>query len=141
MNSVALSAGMSVAWAVLFLGVLLVLAYRRAGLGVSCVVLGVLLLSFWMAGTAPDWWKVTLSIPYALLLLLNIRPLRLRALTRPFMRSYRRLLPPIPTITGTRPAALSYVKSAICFFSSLDRVGVSPVVPSVTTYSAPPAMT
>jgi acyl-CoA dehydrogenase len=95
MYSAALSAGMSVAWAVLFLAVLLVLAYRRAGLALSCVVLGALLVGFWAAGTAPEWWKVTLSIPYALLLLLNIRPLRLRFVTRPFLRSYRRLLPPM----------------------------------------------
>ena len=32
-------------------------------------------------------------MPFALLLLLNLRPLRMRLLTRPFMKKYRKLLP------------------------------------------------
>jgi acyl-CoA dehydrogenase len=83
------------AWAVLFLGVTLVLAYRRASLLLSSCILGVVLFCYWMLDISPEWWKILLSIPYALLLLLNIRPLRLRAMTRPFMKSYRRLLPPM----------------------------------------------
>src|SRR5271170_7316043 len=86
-------AGMFLAWAVLVLGVIIILAYRRAGLAFSSCVLGVLLLSYWAFATAPEWWKSVVSIPYALLLLLNIRPLRLATTTRPFLRSYRRLLP------------------------------------------------
>jgi acyl-CoA dehydrogenase len=93
MNDVASSAGEFFAWAVLFLGASLILAYRRASLALGCCVLGLLLLSYWALGSAPDWWKIFVSIPYALLLLLNIRPLRLRSVTRPFLRSYRKLLP------------------------------------------------
>jgi len=81
----------------------LVLAYRRAGLAASSVVLGALLLAYWILGAAPDGWKAAVSIPYALLLLLNVRPLRLRFVTRPFLRSYRRLL---PSMSATEREAL-----------------------------------
>jgi acyl-CoA dehydrogenase len=88
-------AGAAAAWAVLFLGLVLVLAYRRASLAASTCLLGALLLAYWTLGAAPLWWKIIVSVPYALLLLLNLRPLRLRLMTRPFLRSYRRLLPPM----------------------------------------------
>jgi acyl-CoA dehydrogenase len=88
-------AGAFAAWAVLLLGLVLVLAYRRASLAVSSCLLGALTLAYWTLGAAPLWWKVVVSVPYALLLLLNLRPLRLRLMTRPFLRSYRRLLPPM----------------------------------------------
>src|SRR5712664_2265172 len=103
MTDVAQSAGVFLAWAALFLGVLLILAYRRSSLALSCCVLGILLLAYWALGSFPEWWKVLVSIPYALLLLLNIRPLRLRAVTRPFLRSYRRLL---PSMSATEREAL-----------------------------------
>src|SRR5579863_5828878 len=100
MNSVASwimasGAGAFVAWAVLFLGLVLVLAYRRASLAASSCLLGVLGLAYWVLGTAPEWWKATLIIPYVVLILLNVRPLRVRLMSRPFLRSYRKLLPPM----------------------------------------------
>jgi acyl-CoA dehydrogenase len=95
MTDVAQSAGVFLAWAASFLGVLLILAYRRSSLALSSCVLGTLLLAYWALGSFPEWWKILVSIPYAALLLLNIRPLRLRAVTRPFLRSYRKLLPPM----------------------------------------------
>ena len=103
MNDVGVVAGEFLAWAVLFLGITLILAYRRTGLGASCCVLGLLLLCYWVLGGAPQWWKIMVSIPYALLLFLNIRPLRLRLVTRPFLRSYRRLL---PSMSATEREAL-----------------------------------
>jgi len=95
MISAASDAGIFLAWAVLFLGVTLVVAYRRASLLSSTGILGVVLICYWILGASPEWWKILISIPYVLLLLFNIRPLRLRAMTRPFMKSYRRLLPPM----------------------------------------------
>jgi acyl-CoA dehydrogenase len=103
MNSVASSAGLALAWAVLFLGAILVLAYRRVGLFSSSCVLGVLLLAYWALGAEPSWCKALVSVPYVLLLLLNLRPLRLRLITRPFLRSYRRLL---PSMSATEREAL-----------------------------------
>jgi acyl-CoA dehydrogenase len=83
------------AWAAAFLGVVLVLAYRRASLALSSCVLGVLLLAYLALGASPRWWKFTVSLPYCALLLLNVRPLRVRLMSRPFLRSYRKLLPPM----------------------------------------------
>ena len=103
MNSLAQSAVIFLAWAVLFLGILLILAYRRASLALSSLLLGALLIAYWLLGTAPGWWKIAISLPYVLLLLLNIRPLRLRLLTRPFLRSYRRML---PSMSATEREAL-----------------------------------
>src|ERR1700734_3126856 len=103
MSDVAVGTGVFLAWVVLFLGVILILAYRRASLGFSSCIIGLLLLAYWALGSAPEWWKTIVSIPYALLLLLNIRPLRLRAVTRPFLRTYRRLL---PSMSATEREAL-----------------------------------
>src|ERR1700723_3362887 len=97
------SASWFAAWAVLFLGVLLVLAYRRASLAASTCVLGLLLVGYWVFGLAAEWWKIAVSVPYVLLLLLNVRPLRVRLVTRPFLRSYRRLL---PSMSATEREAL-----------------------------------
>jgi acyl-CoA dehydrogenase len=93
MNSAVVAAALFLAWAVLFVGILLILAYRRASLGFSSCVLGLLLAAYWVFGGAAEWWKIALCVPFALLLLLNVRPLRVRVMTRPFLRSYRRLLP------------------------------------------------
>jgi acyl-CoA dehydrogenase len=97
------SAGWFAAWAVLLLGVLLVLAYRRASLAASTCVLGLVLAGYWVFGSAAEWWKIAVSGPYVLLLLLNVRPLRVRLVTRPFLRSYRRLL---PSMSSTEREAL-----------------------------------
>jgi acyl-CoA dehydrogenase len=103
MSSAALSAGVFAAWVVLVLGVILALAYRRASLTLSSCVLGLLLFAYLALSTAPPWWKAAVCIPYALLLLLNIRTLRLRFVTRPFLRGYRRLL---PSMSATEREAL-----------------------------------
>ncbi|MGB6353141.1 MAG: acyl-CoA dehydrogenase [Steroidobacteraceae bacterium] len=103
MDDMVVGAGLFVGWAVLFLAVLLVLAYRRAGLAASSCVLGMLLIAYWVFGSGAQWWKIALSVPYALLLLLNVRGLRVRVVTRPFLRSYRRLL---PSMSSTEREAL-----------------------------------
>jgi acyl-CoA dehydrogenase len=103
MTELAQSGGVFLAWVLSFLGVLLILAYRRSSLGASCGVLGLWLLAYWAYGTFPEWWKIVVTVPFALLLLLNIRPLRVRAVTRPFLRSYRRLL---PSMSATEREAL-----------------------------------
>src|SRR5580658_9975347 len=95
MNEVLLQAGVMVGWLALFVVVLLVLTYRRVGLWFSTVALMVPLGAYWVLGAAPDWWKTILSIPWVAMLLLNIRPLRVRGMTRPFMKKYRKLLPPM----------------------------------------------
>jgi acyl-CoA dehydrogenase len=103
MHDLLLSAGIAAGWLVLFVGVALVLAYRRASLAAATSALLVLLAVYWLFGAAADWWKSIVSFPLGLLLLLNLRPLRLRALTRPFMRKYRKLL---PSMSATEREAL-----------------------------------
>ena len=93
MNSLLLIVGTAVGWLVLFVGAFSILAYRRASLSLSSTVLLLLLAAYWAFGAAPEAWKIAVSLPFAGLLLLNLRPLRLRLLTRPFMRKYRKLLP------------------------------------------------
>lgn len=93
MHDLLLDAGIAVGWLGLFVVAVCILAYRRASLALSTGVLLLLLALYWALGTAPDWWKVLLSIPFAILFLLNVRPLRRRLLTRPFMKKYRKLLP------------------------------------------------
>jgi acyl-CoA dehydrogenase len=95
MIKAALSAGEFLAWAGIFLGIFLILAYRRASLSASSCVFGVLLLSYWLQGSAQYGWKIAVTVAFAVLVLLNIRPLRIFIVTRPFLRSYRRLLPPM----------------------------------------------
>src|ERR1700677_2458222 len=103
MPDLLLEATIVVGWLVLFVGAICILAYRRAGLAVSTGVLLVLLAGYWVFGSAAEWWKIAVSVPYVLLLLLNVRPLRVRFVTRPFLRSYRRLL---PSMSATEREAL-----------------------------------
>jgi acyl-CoA dehydrogenase len=97
MNDWVLQASICVGWLVLFVGTALILAYRRASLGVSTAVSVALTAAYCFWGTTPEWWKILLSVPIALLVLLNIRALRSPLLTRPFMRKYRKLLPAMST--------------------------------------------
>src|ERR1700722_10254663 len=95
MPDLLLEATIVVGWLVLFVGAICILAYRRAGLAVSTCVLRVLLGVYWALGAAPTGWKAAFSVPFALLFLFNIRPLRIRLLPRPFMKKYLKLLPPM----------------------------------------------
>ncbi len=103
MHSLLLDAGVIVGWLVLFAGVALFLAYRRFSLALSTGALLLLLGAYWILSAAPCWWKTLVSIPFAVLLLLNLRPLRIRRLTRPFMKKYRKLL---PSMSATEREAL-----------------------------------
>jgi acyl-CoA dehydrogenase len=93
MPDLLLEAAIVVGWLALFVGVIFILAYRRTSLAASTGVLLVLLALYWALGTAPMWWKAAISVPFALLFLFNLRPLRIRLLTRPFMKKYLKLLP------------------------------------------------
>src|ERR1700723_3732679 len=93
MPDLLLEATIVVGWLVLFVGAICILAYRRAGLAAGTGVLLVLLAVYWALGAAPNGWKAAVSVPFALLFLFNVRPLRIRLLTRPFMKKYLKLLP------------------------------------------------
>ncbi len=103
MNSQWLIVGTAVGWLALFVGSISILAYRRASLPMSTCILLLLFAAYWIFGAAPLAWKIAVSLPFAVLLLLNIRPLRVTLVTRPFMRKYRKLL---PTMSATEREAL-----------------------------------
>jgi acyl-CoA dehydrogenase len=103
MNNTLLYAGIWVGWLLLFVGIILTLAYRRTSLIASTAVLAVLVTTYWYLGATPVWWKALLAIPVAGMLLLSIAPLRRRMLSRPFMRKYRKLL---PAMSSTESEAL-----------------------------------
>jgi acyl-CoA dehydrogenase len=103
MHDLLLSAAIAAGWLVLFVGAFMVLAYRRSSLAASTAVLLALFAAYCVLGAALAWWKYLVGIPIGALLLLNVRPLRVRLLTRPFMKKYRKLL---PTMSSTEREAL-----------------------------------
>jgi acyl-CoA dehydrogenase len=91
------------AWCLFVAAALVWLAYRRVSLGAATLFLGALLLAYWTLGHAAVGWKLLVSLPVALLGLLNLRGLRMRLVTRPFLKGYLRLL---PTMSSTEREAL-----------------------------------
>jgi acyl-CoA dehydrogenase len=92
--------------ALVFVAAVLLLAYRRLSLLVFTLTFTVLLGSytqFGTAGTPAAVWKGFLWILMGLLWLVNIVPLRKRVITRPFMKTYLKLL---PTMSQTEKEAL-----------------------------------
>jgi acyl-CoA dehydrogenase len=98
------SAGIALGWFALVAGTLLFLAYRRVNMGAATIALGALLLAYWTLGGAPDAWKIVVSIPFACLGVLNLRTLRERLISRPFLKNYLRLL---PAMSATEREALA----------------------------------
>jgi acyl-CoA dehydrogenase len=79
-----------------FIAAVLFLAYRRLSLLTFTVTFTVLLAAYtWLgaSGAPAGLWKGFLWLLLAGLWLLNVRPLRKAAITRPFMKAYLRLLP------------------------------------------------
>jgi len=86
---------LGIVWLVAFVALVLWLAYRKVGLAASTLAIGALLAGYTVFGAAAPWWKVVVWVAFAPLVLLNLRPLRVRFLSRPFFRVYKRLLPPM----------------------------------------------
>jgi acyl-CoA dehydrogenase len=84
---------MSFVWPIVFVIGVLVLAYGRASLMIATLTYGIYLLVYSWFGAAPLWWLTTLWIGLALLVLLNIDAVRIRYISRPFLKVYRRMLP------------------------------------------------
>jgi acyl-CoA dehydrogenase len=80
-------------WLVLLIGVLLTLAYRRTDLRTSTIVLGALLVAYWLFGDGGFIWNTVLLVLFALFALLNVEPLRRDNVTRRLFAVYRRMLP------------------------------------------------
>jgi acyl-CoA dehydrogenase len=83
----------SVFWFLLFFGGALVLAYQRASLLTATLAYGAALLLYTWFGAASLAWLIALWLLLAGLVLLNIDSIRIRFISRPFLRTYRRMLP------------------------------------------------
>ncbi len=77
----------------LFIAAVLYLAYRRLSLLAFTVTFTVLLAAYTVLGAPAGIWKGFLGVLLAALWLLNVRPLRKALITRPFMKTYLKLLP------------------------------------------------
>src|SRR5438046_10719098 len=77
----------------LFVAALLFLAYRRLSLLAFTVTFTVLLFAYTLLGAPAGIWKGFLALLLAGLWLLNVRTLRKALLTRPFLKTYLKLLP------------------------------------------------
>jgi acyl-CoA dehydrogenase len=86
---------LSLLWLLLFVSLVMWLAYRRASLAQATLVLGLLLVHYTAFGAGPLWWKVALWGLYLPHVVLNIRPLRRYVISNRFLRIYRRMLPPM----------------------------------------------
>ena len=87
----------------LFIAAVLFLAYRRLSLLAFTVTFTVLLAAYTALGAPAGIWKGFLGVLLAGLWLLNVRPLRKVLITRPFMKTYLKLL---PTMSQTEKEAL-----------------------------------
>ena len=80
-------------WFILFFGGALFLAYQRVSLRLATTAIGAALVLYSVLGAPSLPWLATLWTAFGALALLNVDPVRLRFVTRPFLRTYRRLLP------------------------------------------------
>jgi acyl-CoA dehydrogenase len=87
----------------LFIAAVLFLAYRRLSLLAFTVTFTVLLAAYTLLGAPAGIWKGFLGVLLAGLWLLNVRTLRKALITRPFMKTYLKLL---PTMSQTEKEAL-----------------------------------
>src|SRR5262245_13097460 len=82
--------------ALVFIGAVLFLAYKRLSLLTFTATFTVLLAAYTLLGAASapaGVWKGFLWLALASLWVLNIRPLRKALITRRFMKTYLKLLP------------------------------------------------
>ena len=80
-------------WLVLVISVLLTLAYRRTDLRTSTLVLGALLVAYWLFGDGGFIWNVVLLALFVLFALLNVETVRRDNVTRRLFAVYRSMLP------------------------------------------------
>jgi acyl-CoA dehydrogenase len=90
-------------YTLLFIGAVVFMAYKRFPLIVFTLVFTALLAAYTWHAPPAGVWKGFLWVMLASLWLFNLRPLRKLLITRPFMKTYMRLL---PTMSQTEKEAL-----------------------------------
>jgi acyl-CoA dehydrogenase len=88
---------------IIFVLAAIYLAYRRLSLLSYSLTFTLLLAAYMVLGNPSGIWQGSLWLLLALLWLLNVRPLRKAVISRPFLRTYLRLL---PTMSDTEREAL-----------------------------------
>lgn len=83
----------SVIWFLLFAAGALILAYQRVSLLTATFTYAAALLAYTWLGAASTAWLIALWVVLAGLVLLNLDTFRIRFISRPFLRTYRRMLP------------------------------------------------
>jgi acyl-CoA dehydrogenase len=82
-------------WLAILIGTPIALAYRRAPLTPSTLILAVLLVLYSLLGDGPFWWKLLLWIGFAPIAAMNLVDIRRDQVTRPLLDTFRRMLPRI----------------------------------------------
>jgi acyl-CoA dehydrogenase len=80
-------------WFLLLAGGVLGLAYQRVSLRTATLAAAVALVAYTVFRQPTTPWLAALWLAFGVLALLNVDAFRLRFVTRPFLRTYRRLLP------------------------------------------------
>jgi acyl-CoA dehydrogenase len=93
----------SIVWLLIFLGLAFVFAYRRASLASATLAYGIAILIYSVLRGGGFWWLFFIWAVLSALVLLNLDFFRMRYITRPFLRVYRRLL---PSMSSTEREAL-----------------------------------
>jgi acyl-CoA dehydrogenase len=84
---------MTALWFLVLCGGALYLAYQRVSLRATTLASGITLLAYTLFREPSTPWLVALWLAFGVLALLNVDAFRLRFITRPFLRTYRRMLP------------------------------------------------
>jgi acyl-CoA dehydrogenase len=84
---------MTALWFLVLCGGALYLAYQRVSLRAATLASGITLLAYTLLREPSTPWLVALWLAFGAIALLNIDAFRLRFVTRPFLRTYRRMLP------------------------------------------------
>jgi len=94
----------SALWSAAFIGGGLYLAYQRVSLALSTLLFGMAVVLFTLFSDAGLSAVIFMWLVLLILVLLNIDSLRIRLISRPFLRTYRRML---PTMSTTEAEALA----------------------------------
>ena len=80
-------------WILVFVGGALYLAYQRVPLRAATLATGIALLAYTLLRQPSTPWLVAWWLAFGVMALLNLDAFRLRFITRPFLKTYRRMLP------------------------------------------------
>jgi len=84
---------MTALWFLVLCGGALYLAYQCVSLRAATLATGITLLAYTLLRAPATPWVVALWLAFGVMALLNVTAFRLRFITRPFLKTYRRMLP------------------------------------------------